>query len=153
MIVGGYSAQSSKGAEWYDLTITDTARDGPTEVGPAGKAEAKALGQVEAFSRLTRGISRALPQALAHLGVAQPDFSAYEEAIAAQSTGPDLFPGMPVGDVIDLARFLVDATINFGRFTPGYATVGGPIELAAITKHEGFKWVQRKHYYPASLNC
>ena len=31
-------------------------------------------------------------------------------------------------------------------------TIGGPIELAAITKHEGFKWVARKHYYGEELN-
>jgi hypothetical protein len=30
--------------------------------------------------------------------------------------------------------------------------VGGPIEIAAITKHEGFRWIQRKHFYPAGLN-
>lgn len=35
---------------------------------------------------------------------------------------------------------------------PGANTVGGPIELAAITKHEGFKWVTRKHYFDEQLN-
>ena len=43
-------------------------------------------------------------------------------------------------------------TINFSRFTPGAATVGGPVEVAVITKHEGFKWVDRKLYYPRELN-
>lgn len=33
--------------------------------------------------------------------------------------------------------------INLGRELTGAPTVGGPIEVAAITKHEGFKWVQR----------
>jgi hypothetical protein len=31
-------------------------------------------------------------------------------------------------------------------------TVGGPTEIAAITKHEGFKWVQRKHFFPRDVN-
>tara|TARA_Y100000296_G_C4993570_1_gene166619 strand:- start:257 stop:400 length:144 start_codon:yes stop_codon:yes gene_type:complete len=26
------------------------------------------------------------------------------------------------------------------------------IKEAAITKHEGFKWIQRKHYYDTNLN-
>lgn len=31
-------------------------------------------------------------------------------------------------------------------------TIGGAVELAAITKHEGFKWVARKHYYTTEFN-
>jgi hypothetical protein len=46
----------------------------------------------------------------------------------------------------------VDTAIQFSRFMPGPQTVGGPIEIAAISKHEGFKWVQRKHYYTRDLN-
>lgn len=30
-------------------------------------------------------------------------------------------------------------------------TVGGPIEIAVITKHEDFKWVKRKHFYRREL--
>jgi len=59
---------------------------------------------------------------------------------------------MPIQDAIDLAEFLVDTTIQFSRFTPGAPLVGGPIEIAAITKHEGFKWIRRKHYFSEELN-
>lgn len=59
---------------------------------------------------------------------------------------------MPFGDAIDLAEFLVDLTVNFSRFIPGAPTVGGPIEVAAISKHEGFKWIKRKHYFNSELN-
>jgi hypothetical protein len=31
-------------------------------------------------------------------------------------------------------------------------TVGGPIDVAVISKGDGFVWVNRKHYFPASLN-
>jgi hypothetical protein len=31
-------------------------------------------------------------------------------------------------------------------------TVGGVAEIAAITKHEGFKWVQRKHFFKTEYN-
>ena len=31
-------------------------------------------------------------------------------------------------------------------------SVGGAVEIAAITKHEGFRWVQRKEVYPPNLN-
>src|ERR1700731_4114299 len=62
---------------------------------------------------------------------------------------PELFEllfveAMPIQDAVDLARFLVEATINFVKFSVARPkTVGGPIGIAAITKHEGFRWFQR----------
>ena len=52
---------------------------------------------------------------------------------------------MPIRDAVDLARFLVETTIGFVKFSVARPkTVGGPIAIAAITKHEGFQWVQRQ---------
>ena len=31
-------------------------------------------------------------------------------------------------------------------------TVGGPIDVAVISKGDGFVWINRKHYFPANLN-
>ncbi len=58
---------------------------------------------------------------------------------------------MPIQDAIDLAEFLVDLTTKFIRFCDGAQTVGGPIEIATITKHEDFKWIKRKHFFPREL--
>ena len=61
---------------------------------------------------------------------------------------PELFEllfveAMPIQDAVDLARFLVQATISFVKFSVARPkTVGGPIGVAAITKHEGFRWFQ-----------
>jgi hypothetical protein len=61
-------------------------------------------------------------------------------------------PAMPIQDAIDLARFLVETTIGFVRFAVFLPkNVGGAVEIAAITKHEGFRWVQRKCFYPAGI--
>ena len=57
-----------------------------------------------------------------------------------------------IDEAIDLTEFLVDLTIKHSRFAPGAPTVGGPIEIAAISKHEGFRWIQRKYYYSRDLN-
>lgn len=65
---------------------------------------------------------------------------------------PLLVPSMPIQDAIQLAEFLVDFVIKFSKFRMGAPTVGGRIEIAAITKHEGFKWVKRKHYYSEEYN-
>ncbi len=61
-------------------------------------------------------------------------------------------PAMPIQDAIDLAQFAAETTKHYVRFLPGPPTVDGQIELAAITKHEGFKWVSRKHYFDSELN-
>ena len=61
-------------------------------------------------------------------------------------------PEMPIQDAIDLARFLVSIAENTSMFLPGPQLVGGPIDIAVITKHEGFKWIRRKHYYTQELN-
>ena len=47
---------------------------------------------------------------------------------------------------------MVETTIRFVRFNLRAETVGGPVEAAVITKHEGFKWVQRKLFYTGELN-
>ncbi len=55
-------------------------------------------------------------------------------------------PGMPIHDAIALTKFLMEATIGYVRFRVDLQpkTVGGPIDIAVITRHEGFRWVQRK---------
>lgn len=62
-------------------------------------------------------------------------------------------PGMPIHDAIDLARFLMDTTVGYVRFRVDLQpkTVGGPIDMAVITRHEGFRWVQRKRLSSGSL--
>jgi hypothetical protein len=31
-------------------------------------------------------------------------------------------------------------------------TVGGPVDVALISKGDGFIWIKRKHYFKAELN-
>lgn len=71
-----------------------------------------------------------------------------------ESSTPTLVtPGMPIHDAVALTRFLMDATIGYVRFRADLQpkTVGGPIDMAVITRHEGFRWVQRKKMTGPSL--
>jgi hypothetical protein len=146
--VAGYSAGSDIGEVWLVSMDQDGCKD-PERQGNPGEPAVAWSGQPEAISRIVNGASMALPEALASLDV---DPSKVQEAM--KQTGiPLVAAGMPLGEAIDLAEFLVDATIKFVRFGPGnVASVGGPIEIAALTRHEGFKWIRRKHHYPQSLN-
>lgn len=59
---------------------------------------------------------------------------------------------MPVIDAIELTDFLVETTKRYFRFLPGADIVGGDTDIAVVTKYEGFKWIRRKFFYPATLN-
>ncbi|WP_426423249.1 hypothetical protein [Bradyrhizobium genosp. A] len=59
---------------------------------------------------------------------------------------------MPKQEMANLAEALVNITIIKRRASAELETVGGPIDVAVISRHEGFVWVKRKHYFDARLN-
>lgn len=106
-------------------------------------------GQPEVLYRITRGWSLGILNRLVQGGIPEA------EAITFLDAGgfvPLHQPGMPMQDAIDLVRFMCEITAGFVRFSPGAPTVHPPIDLAAISSHEGFRWVQRKHYFNQELN-
>ena len=151
LAVAGYSA-GSDAAELRIIQMDQSGCKGPEEFQAAGTPFVVWWGQPEAITRLANGFSPRLGEALVQLGVPASSVDAYVEKIKEKTAIPLVFPGMPIGEVIDLADFLVDATIKYVRFAPGQQTVGGPVEIAALTRHEGFKWIKRKHHYPQNLN-
>lgn len=150
-IVGGFSADQ-KSPEMWQVLLSDAAGDTIEQVVVPGSPGIVTQGMTDAITRLVDGAGLGLGSALEQMGVAQGTGEAAAEAIRDQLRMAWAWPGMPLGETIDMARFLVETQINFVRFMPGDAMVGGPVEIAALTKHEGFKWVQRKHYYPVHLN-
>ncbi len=69
-----------------------------------------------------------------------------------------------VGPVMDMVRALpkdelalmAESLVNLDKFKRRVSrrqeTVGGPIDVAVITKGDGFVWVRRKHYFKPELN-
>jgi len=51
---------------------------------------------------------------------------------------------LPLQDCVDLAIFFIRTTINAQNLIINLRGVGGPIDVATITRREGFKFVQRK---------
>ena len=47
-------------------------------------------------------------------------------------------------DCVDLAIYLIRATIMAQSLSIDYRGVGGPIDVATITRTDGFRWIQRK---------
>jgi hypothetical protein len=154
-LVGGYSS-GERLAEAYHVEIEEGGScPSPQLVSGPNDAEAQVFweGQPEAIARLLAGHGTALPDVLSRdLGVPDEQVGPAVDTIERRLATPLVHAAMPIQDAIDLAEFLVKLTIGYSRFSPGAPTVGGPIEIAAITKHEHFKWVHRKHYFSDKLN-
>jgi hypothetical protein len=102
-------------------------------------------GEYEALDRLIFGLGTRFNEFAVNHGLSGQQVSELREKLV-----PDLYEllfieAMPMRDAIDLARYLVETTIGFVKFSVlRPKTVGGPIEIASISKHEGFQWVQRR---------
>jgi hypothetical protein len=59
---------------------------------------------------------------------------------------------MPKQDLAALAEEMINLTAVKRKFSSGKETVGGPIDVAVISRIDGFVWVSRKHYFTPELN-
>ncbi len=55
-------------------------------------------------------------------------------------------------DLAELAESLIYLTYLKRRISFSEESVGGPIDVAIITKGDGFVWIKRKHYFNKELN-
>lgn len=59
---------------------------------------------------------------------------------------------LPKDELAAMAESLVNLTSFKRKITLEIETVGGPIDVAVISKGDGFVWIKRKHYFNAELN-
>jgi len=59
---------------------------------------------------------------------------------------------LPKPDLASLAESLVNLTSMKRKFSMDAETVGGPIDVAVISKGDGLIWTKRKHYFSPDLN-
>ena len=59
---------------------------------------------------------------------------------------------LPKDELAEMAETLVSLTAFKRRMTHTPETVGGPVDVAVISKGDGLVWVKRKHYFPKELN-
>ena len=148
----GYSSESNL-ADAYSVLVEDGKCDPPKPLFKPGQFGIYPSGQPEAIYRLIRGFDwESMHQWLTDGKIPEEEASGILGSLEAWCWKDLHTASMPVQDSIDLVRFLLDLTCQYVRFRPGSPTVGGPLEIAAITKHEGFRWIQRKLYFDLSLN-
>jgi hypothetical protein len=59
---------------------------------------------------------------------------------------------LPVEEMAELAETLVNLQSLKEKVTKPSASVGGPVDVAIITKNEGLVWVKRKLFFDGALN-
>lgn len=102
-------------------------------------------GEYEALDRLVFGLGTRFNEFAVKHGMDDEDAASLREKVVPELYELLFIEAMPMQDAIELARYLVETTIGFVKFSVSRPkVVGGPIEIATISKHEGFQWIQRR---------
>lgn len=150
--VGGYSAGADMAEVWKFVLLNGECTQPERQLADFPNAYVLWAGQPEALNRLIGGYSQRLPDALLAGGLAEELLGPTLEHIRSYTQTALAEDPMPAGDAIALADFLVHVTKMYVHFLRGADTVGGDTDIAVVTRHEGFKWIKRKHFYPQALN-
>lgn len=150
--IGGYSSDLDARHEVWKISIVNGVCPEPQKVVQNGEMSLFWGGQPGPIHRLVVGFDGEMLDILRELGAPEDSITAISDTCRARLTRNIILPTMPVRDAIDLADYLVETTKRFFRFLPGADVVGGETDIAVVTRYEGFKWIRRKHFYPAHLN-
>ena len=58
-----------------------------------------------------------------------------------------------LSDMANVAESLVALTSLINRMSPKEESVGGPVDVAVISKGDGLIWIKRKHYFNPDFNA
>ena len=90
--------------------------------------------------------------------IGQEVFMDYMEKLANYRTRQYIQPvmsvveGLPKDELATMAESLISLTSFKRKVSMQDETVGGPIDVAVLSKGDGFIWIKRKHYFDSGLN-
>ncbi|WP_420473304.1 hypothetical protein [Noviherbaspirillum sp. ST9] len=148
--VCGYSAGRPL-AEVWEINLMGNTCPPPACVQSEQQFGLRWDGEYEALDRLIFGLGTRFNEFAVKHGLSMEQAAELREKLVPELYELMFVEAMPIQDAVDLARYLAETTIGFIRFSVSRPkTVGGPVEIATITKHEGFQWVQCRPAQPAS---
>lgn len=64
----------------------------------------------------------------------------------------EILISLPKTELANMAESMVSLTSLKRRLSDSAETVGGPVDVALISKGDGFIWIDRKHYFDPAVN-
>jgi hypothetical protein len=102
-------------------------------------------GQLEFATRLLNGFDPRLTTIVQQeLKISDDQISDLNGKLTNQLSLPIPYQFLPLQDCIDLSIFLIKTTIELQKWSIGIRGVGGAIDVATITRTDGFTDIQRK---------
>jgi len=150
--IGGYGSSNTHGEIWRNVIADGVSLEPENLVSEDARQGVFWGGQGQAISRLLLGLDPAFVGAMTEAGI-KPELAQELYGVARNKLEAKLLDAtMPTIDAIRMAEFLVDTTKGYFALAFGSDIVGGATDTATVTKWEGFKWINRKHFYPEHLN-
>lgn len=142
-IVGGYDEGAPYGRV-FDMFIPSRPTPNEWHSG-SGQFGLVWGGQREYADRLIHGFDGRLPELVKkYLSLDDKKRDELSTNLQTQLQAPIPFAFLPLQDSIDLAIFLIRATIIMQHWMVGVRGVGGDIDVAVITQTEGFSEIRKK---------
>lgn len=142
--VGGYSA-GKKFPEIIEIAFAGQHIVGPSRVEVRNTVHVKFSGVIEATHRLMQGFAPRFPAILEKADIPKETIEKIVQSAGRELFPPILHPDQPLGEIVEVAKFLAEMEMKFSRFSPEPDTVGGALQMATISLHDGFRWLQRGH--------
>jgi len=102
-------------------------------------------GQLEYATRLIKGMDPVLPSLVQmHLNLTNDQKVSLESHLDQNLSIKIPYQFLPLQDCVNLSIFLIRTSIEIETWTVGIRGVGGAIDVATVTRTEGFKIVQKK---------
>jgi hypothetical protein len=142
-IVGGYDKDEAYGK----VFLVDIPRNPSPLPQNAGENDFGMTwgGQLQIASRIIHGIDPVLPMILKEeLKISDKDLGRVLGKIAETLEFSIPYAVLPLQDCVDLATFMVRTTMDAQNLAIGVRGVGGPIDVAVITRTDGLRFIQRK---------
>jgi hypothetical protein len=128
----GFSPDSGL-AELWRMEVVNGDFIGPDLVRQPGTYGVDWFGAVEAVHRLVVGYSPSFFD-----DVVKKMTEPFKEEASSMYVTHLMHPAMPLSDAIKAAEYLIDVSIGFFRFSPGYGYVLEPVQSATLSKSKGF---------------
>jgi hypothetical protein len=141
-LVGGYDAEAPYG-RIFEIFVPN--KPIPNEMLP-GQFGAAWGGQREITDRIIQGFDAQLPglvQDILNIPTQQRN-PTLEAQLKSKLQVPIPWQFLPLQDCVDLSIFLIRSTIALQKWMVGIRGVGGMVDVATITRIDGFKAIQQK---------